>query len=249
MSWQATSWVIERSKHKGSALLTLLCIANCANGNGTHARPGMSRLAKDTRMSRRQVVRIVEKLEASGEIAIRKSEGVENSYSLPLMVGTGDKMTRVENATTRDTIMSPTRDIAMSPIPKDSQEEEKKRVPLPQKTSYRDPVLPAVEISPHQELIAFVQSQNGDLPFPGKEAKAVKWLLERYSAEQCKKCFLCLTAEPWRTAAVTWKTVQGQIGVWVKKGEPNTYASSNGANGNRPAEAETPSWMHAPKQL
>lgn len=118
MSWQATSWVIEHSEHKGSALLTLLCIANCANSDGSHARPGMTRLAKDTRMSRRQVVRIIEKLEASGELTIKRRDGVENSYSMPLV--TSDKMSRVKKPTTRDTIMSPTRDIAMAPDPKDS---------------------------------------------------------------------------------------------------------------------------------
>lgn len=108
MSWQATAWVIEKSKHKGSALLTLLCIANCANESGANAFPGMPRLARDTRMSLRQVSRIIEKLEASGELAVERREGRNHHYSLPLMAP--DKLTGVQKPKTPD-ISAPTPDI------------------------------------------------------------------------------------------------------------------------------------------
>lgn len=121
MSWQATAWVIEKSAHKGSALLTMLCIANCANEAGTDAFPGLPRLAKDTRMSVRQVSRIIEKLESSGELDVRRIDGRNHHYSFPQM--TPDKMSRVRKEKTPDisatprTFSAPTQDIAMSSDP------------------------------------------------------------------------------------------------------------------------------------
>jgi len=106
--------------------------------------------------------------------------------------------------------------------------------PVSPKRSYRPPVEPHTEDSPHQDLLRFIEAHNGKLPFPGKETKAIKWLLTTYTPEQCKECFTCLAAEEWRTAAVTWKTVQGQIGTWVNKGEPEMF-SRNG-NGHRSNE-------------
>ena len=86
MSWQATNWVIEHSRHKGSALLVMMCIANCANEDGSDAFPSGDRLARDTRLTRRQVLRIIDKLEQSGEIAVRRSAGrLPNHYAFPLM--------------------------------------------------------------------------------------------------------------------------------------------------------------------
>lgn len=86
MSWQATSWVIEHSKQKGSSLLVLLCIANCANESGTNCWPSKARLSRDTRMSPRQLDRIVNQLEASGELAVVHSTGrFPNHYSFPFM--------------------------------------------------------------------------------------------------------------------------------------------------------------------
>lgn len=86
MSWQATNWVIEYSQHKGGALLVMLMIANCANEDGSDAFPGIERLARDTRMTSRQVQRIIQTLEKSGEIAIRRSQGrFPNHYAFPVM--------------------------------------------------------------------------------------------------------------------------------------------------------------------
>lgn len=94
MSWQATNWVIQNSQHKGSALLVMLCIANCANEDGTDCWPNKARLARDTRLSVRQLDRTVNQLEASGELAVRRSTGrYANHYGFPLMQVNPDKMT------------------------------------------------------------------------------------------------------------------------------------------------------------
>jgi hypothetical protein len=111
MSWQATAWVIEHSKHKGSNLLTLLCIANCANEDGSDCWPSKERLAKDTRMSSRQLNRIIDKLEASGELIVRRSPGrLANHYALPLMKPNPDKMSRLGQSPNPD-ILTPNPDI------------------------------------------------------------------------------------------------------------------------------------------
>jgi hypothetical protein len=75
MSFQAQTWVIDNSKHKGSALLVLLMIANHAHADGTNAFPSLATLAKECRMSDRQITRIIQTLEASGEVNIARSAG------------------------------------------------------------------------------------------------------------------------------------------------------------------------------
>lgn len=75
MSVQAMSWVIEHSPHKGGELLCLMMIANYAHADGTGAYPSASRLAKDCRMSARQIVRMVHRLEESGALKIDHGAG------------------------------------------------------------------------------------------------------------------------------------------------------------------------------
>lgn len=122
MSWQATAWVIENSSHKGSALLVMLMIANCANENGSDCWPSLPRLAKDTRLSKRQVLRVIEVLEKSGEITVQHSTGRHsNHYSFPLM--NSDKMSPFKTSPNGDIsgtngdISRTNGDIAMSPDP------------------------------------------------------------------------------------------------------------------------------------
>lgn len=75
MSFQAQTHVIENSQHKGAALLVLLMIANHAHADGSNAFPSVPTLAKECRMSARQITRIIKKLEASGEIVVDRSAG------------------------------------------------------------------------------------------------------------------------------------------------------------------------------
>lgn len=75
MSVQAMSYVIEKSKEKGGALLCLIMIANYADRAGRNSYASFGRLAKDCRMSVRQIVNIVAQLETNGSVEIKRSPG------------------------------------------------------------------------------------------------------------------------------------------------------------------------------
>jgi hypothetical protein len=124
MSVQASSWVIEHSQHKGSALLVLLMIANHAHADGTNAFPSIETLAKECRMSDRQITRIIQGLEASGELKINRSAGrFSHRYSLPLMPLNSDKLSgfkyqpNPDKSRTNPDKSRTNPDIAMSPEP------------------------------------------------------------------------------------------------------------------------------------
>lgn len=76
MTWKATQVVLEESKHKGSALLLLLILANHAHEDGRYAFPSVATMARYTRMGRRNVQTLLRKLEASGEL---QEMGIHNS--------------------------------------------------------------------------------------------------------------------------------------------------------------------------
>jgi hypothetical protein len=90
MSVQAMAWVIEKSRQRGSKFVVLLMIANHSHSDGTHSFCGYERLGKESRISARRVMSIVEELTRSGELAVEKGAGPHgtNLYSLPLMSAT-----------------------------------------------------------------------------------------------------------------------------------------------------------------
>lgn len=69
------SWVIEHSPHKGSELLCLLMLANRADEEGGAAWPSFQRLAKDCRLTRRQIINLMHRLETSGAISVQRRPG------------------------------------------------------------------------------------------------------------------------------------------------------------------------------
>jgi hypothetical protein len=69
MSIAIMTHVWERSQHKGSELLLLLAIADNANDQGI-AYPSLRTLARKIRMSRRNVIFLVKRLVASGELRV-----------------------------------------------------------------------------------------------------------------------------------------------------------------------------------
>lgn len=85
MSVQAMSWVIEKSRQKGSNLLVLLMIANHADTAGVEAYPKVETLAAESRLSERAVRYILEKLVRSSELVIESNAGPYgcHRYSLP----------------------------------------------------------------------------------------------------------------------------------------------------------------------
>lgn len=95
-------WVIEHSPHKGADLVVLLMLANHAHADGTGSHPSLATLARETRMSRRQVIRIVERLEVAGAIRVARgaSEWGTNLYTIVMSGG-------VNLSPTSDAITSP----------------------------------------------------------------------------------------------------------------------------------------------
>jgi len=75
-------WVIEHSPHKGSELLCLLMVANHAHADGTGAYMSEVTLARECRMSVRQIRRILNRLKASGALRVDHLQG---SHSTPGM--------------------------------------------------------------------------------------------------------------------------------------------------------------------
>lgn len=71
MSIKIMSWVWDNSPQDGSALLLLLALADAANDEG-YCWPGLVRLAKKIRRDRRHVIRLIEELEKSGAIQVRR---------------------------------------------------------------------------------------------------------------------------------------------------------------------------------
>jgi hypothetical protein len=69
MSIKAMTHVWETSQHKHSTLLVLLAIADYANDAG-QAWPSIDSLARKARTSRRQVIDIIKRLEAGGELGV-----------------------------------------------------------------------------------------------------------------------------------------------------------------------------------
>ena len=84
MSIKAITKVWETSKQKGSALLLLLAIADYAKDDGSNAWPSLKTLAKKTRMSRRNAIKVIKKLEESRELRVRREQGPNgtNFYDL-----------------------------------------------------------------------------------------------------------------------------------------------------------------------
>lgn len=90
MSIKCLNTVWEYSIQKGSALLLLLSIADYAKDNG-YAFPGVKVLARKTRMSERQVLRLVEQVEKSGELSVNREKRY-NRYIVNVWPPEGPKM-------------------------------------------------------------------------------------------------------------------------------------------------------------
>jgi hypothetical protein len=125
--------VWEHSRHKGSALLLLLAIADHAHDDGSGAWPSVAHLARKVRMSERQVQRVLRTL-SSGivpELGVEKEAGPGRAHLFTVLLArdvTGDKMSPpahapdvtlgVPPASPRgDIATSPGGDIAVSPKP------------------------------------------------------------------------------------------------------------------------------------
>lgn len=87
LSVQAISWVLDHSESTLGSRLVLIAIANHAKSDGTGAWPSVRLIAKEARLSRRDVQYCLRDLESIGELETRKGggRGRSNLYSLPVM--------------------------------------------------------------------------------------------------------------------------------------------------------------------
>jgi Helix-turn-helix domain len=90
--------VLQHSQAVGSARLVLLAISVHINPSGI-AWPSYHTLAAETKLSRRHVIRLVKKLEASGELEVERRLGYSNRYKIKLFT---PQMLDVQASDTRD---------------------------------------------------------------------------------------------------------------------------------------------------
>ena len=103
MSIQATNWVWNNSSHKGGPLLVLLAIADHAHDDGGGAYPSIDTLAFKSRLSTRQVKRVLHELVESGELVIEPNAGPRgaNLYTVTFERGE-DKLSSLTGPTGED---------------------------------------------------------------------------------------------------------------------------------------------------
>lgn len=70
MSIKVMTKVWDQSQHKGSALLLLLAMADCANDDGGSCYPSIPTLSQKTRLNLRTVRRLIDELIESGELEL-----------------------------------------------------------------------------------------------------------------------------------------------------------------------------------
>lgn len=85
LSFQAISWAIEHSRHNAGTLLVLLVVAHHINHGTDCAWPSIATIAKESRLSERQVQYSLKVLEESGELTVARGTGRKhtNLYSMP----------------------------------------------------------------------------------------------------------------------------------------------------------------------
>ncbi len=91
MSWEATCWVMDKSAHKGCDLFTLLLIANDMNKDGRGTTSTVLQLSHQLRINLRTVIRILRRLERSGELIceFRGTGHLLSDYCIPGVIRDG----------------------------------------------------------------------------------------------------------------------------------------------------------------
>ena len=87
MSVQAISWVLEFSESESGYRLVMLAIANHTDARGENAWPAIATIAREARLSERQVQRALPRLVRLGELEVIRGAGYcgTNLYRLPKM--------------------------------------------------------------------------------------------------------------------------------------------------------------------
>lgn len=104
MSVQAITWVLEHSESRLGDRLVLLSIANHINSDSGVTWISVKTIAKESRMSDRQVQRALKRLEESGELEIDRNSSKNGTHVYHIRGMTncqGDKLSGVTNRANR----------------------------------------------------------------------------------------------------------------------------------------------------
>lgn len=188
MSVKVSERVWRYSKATGTARLVLLSVADhCANEDGTGAWPSLDRLAKRTRLSPRQVQRMLRRLELAGELRIEERRGRSHLLTVLVRGDARDTPTDPESTALDDTP-------GVTPAtPRDDSEGVKGVSPMTPKPYLSVPVtLKEPSTSEDAALRAAVSSKDGErgTTFEGNDQRGGETAAEvtaRYLAAQKRR--------------------------------------------------------------
>lgn len=100
MSVQAIAWVLDRSNARGLDRLVLIVLANHHNGKDGRCDPGQRLIAREARIGVGTVSACLKRLQALGELGIRKEGDARRStkYYLPFMEPEAEESARLPSA-------------------------------------------------------------------------------------------------------------------------------------------------------
>lgn len=170
-------------------------------------RISMSQIRLMTGLAQQSVKRGIDLALKHGFI-VREPVGQHFVYSLKLVTPC-DQSHLVTSNTTLPEVVTPCDQKLVTPCYSQKKGKEKK------------------ETSAHSRLMAFHDSHlAGGMPDGAAQAAAVKWLLARFTSEECEAEYKKLRSEEWRTTPVTWLTVKKQIGADLARGNGNGHSDS-----------------------
>lgn len=152
MSVQAIGWVLDHSKSRLAARHVLISIANHAKSDGTGAWPSVGTIARESRISKREVQRSIPQLVAMGELHVEPGAGPNGThmYSLPKMMA-GRQAVEGVTSCHRGVTNCHGGGVTNGRIPPDQKSPEpsleatvlrKERIPAPQKAAARAQEIP-----------------------------------------------------------------------------------------------------------
>ena len=199
IEWMTHVW--NNSKQSGSQLLMLLAIADYANETGK-AWPSIETLAQRTRQTHRNALRIIDKIEKSGELKVelRASDYGTNVYTV--QVDTTKKKRRNPKMSHDN----------LGKNPKMSHDNSG-----PQMS--HDPLLSTIEKEPTKTndiKAAFSSCVNYPINWAAGSGAAAKWLAENgYTPDDVIGCYKSMAADSWWSdKQITLKNISVKIGAW-----------------------------------
>jgi hypothetical protein len=257
VSDKAREFVWKYSTHKGGARLVMLAIAEELQDSDT-VELGLSILADYTGLDVRQIKRLLDKIEESGELTIARGRGRGNWHSFTFTYKTGHNVPiesdkRGHNVTLSDAekVTFPTEKGTFDAVKGDiSADKRGHNVPpsVPTKDSNNlitkelkntgadAPNGRASPESDHQRMMKELAKQTGAISDGKAQGDAVRWLLTNgYNADESIKClrdFLDELKDPdhWRKSRVSWLTVKKEIGSWKVRDSGERNGNEKPAN-------------------